>query len=300
MTTDTTDPQPKPKPKPKPAAPARRLVLYAGYTIYQVDVPSPALDQDLYDRSFDEHGVNALDPTLYRSGYNARCAAESDHMHRYPAWVEFRWWPAGAGWRLETITGEDTGVRVGMAVGTKRPLDQDQFDAGPTPQPVEFHDTVAHFVIQRANAMGHHPIDHAVAPGMDRRFVAQHLRKQAQQLDPRPQIVTLCGSTEFMDEFTEVNRRETAAGNVVLSVGCNLKEPHPLWDTEEELEQLKLDLDALHRHKIDMADRVIVVGTRIGTSTRDEIALARQLGKPVAFEHPDVDPDQQTAPTVTR
>lgn len=114
-----------------------------------------------------------------------------------------------------------------------------------------------------------------------------------------PEIVVLCGSTEFMDEFTETNLRLTAGDGldepaIVLSVGCNMKQPHPLWEDPAAAEALKPKLDALHKPKIRLADRVIVVGTRIGDSTRAEIAYARSLGKPVTFTHPEVDPARET------
>ncbi|WP_327670404.1 MULTISPECIES: hypothetical protein [unclassified Streptomyces] len=103
-----------------------------------------------------------------------------------------------------------------------------------------------------------------------------------------PMVVVLCGSTEFMDEFTETNLRQTAMGRIVLSVGCNLKQPHPLWADPADAEALKVRLDRLHRAKIRLADLVIVVGTRIGTSTRAEIDYAHALGKPVDYLHPEV------------
>lgn len=108
-----------------------------------------------------------------------------------------------------------------------------------------------------------------------------------------PVIVVLCGSTEFMDEFTEMNVQQTAKGRIVLSVGCNMKQPHPLWADPADAEELKPRLDALHKAKIRLADRVIVVGSRIGTSTRSEIAYARELGKPVWFQQPEIDPDAE-------
>ena len=108
-----------------------------------------------------------------------------------------------------------------------------------------------------------------------------------------PEIVVLCGSTAFMDEFAEVNLRLTAGAGgrepaIVLSVGCNMKEPHPLWADPADAEALKPRLDGLHKAKIRLADRVIVVGTRVGDSTRSEIAYARSLGKPIAFVHAEV------------
>lgn len=102
-------------------------------------------------------------------------------------------------------------------------------------------------------------------------------------------IVVLCGSTEFMHEFEEANREQTALGRIVLSVGCNMKKPHPLWDTPRKAEEVKARLDALHRDKIKMAHWVLVVGTRVGDSTRAEIDYAISLGKIVAFYHPEVE-----------
>lgn len=101
-----------------------------------------------------------------------------------------------------------------------------------------------------------------------------------------PEIVVLCGSTAFMAEFAEANLRQTVLGRVVLSVGCNMKEPHPLWADPVEAEALKVRLDGLHRAKIRLADQVLVVGTRVGDSTRSEIAYARELGKAVRFVDP--------------
>jgi hypothetical protein len=103
-----------------------------------------------------------------------------------------------------------------------------------------------------------------------------------------PEIVVLCGSTSFMAEFAEANLQQTAAGRIVLSVGCNMKSPHPLWADPVEAEALKVRLDGLHKAKIRLADRVLVVGSRVRDSTRSEIAYARSLGKPVRFVDAEV------------
>jgi len=105
-----------------------------------------------------------------------------------------------------------------------------------------------------------------------------------------PTIICICGSTRFMDAMADADRELTAAGHIVVKPGCNMKDPHPLWATEELAEPLKARLDDLHRAKIRLADEVLVVGDYIGSSTRAEIAYARELGKPVRFTHPDVDP----------
>jgi hypothetical protein len=102
----------------------------------------------------------------------------------------------------------------------------------------------------------------------------------------KPLVVCLCGSTRFMTEMAQANLELTAAGRIVLGPGCDLKQPHPLWDTDTKLQALKPRLDALHRAKIDLADEVVIVSDHtgyVGTSTQDEIAYAEQLGKPVRW-----------------
>ncbi|EFL19871.1 hypothetical protein [Streptomyces sp. C] len=105
-----------------------------------------------------------------------------------------------------------------------------------------------------------------------------------------PRIVAICGSTRFMDEMTKADLRETKAGRIVVKPGCDLKSPHELWSNPAEAQALKVRLDELHRSKILLADEVLVVGDYIGDSTRAEIAYARELGRPVRFTHPEVDP----------
>nr|WP_209311359.1 hypothetical protein [Streptomyces spiramenti] len=106
-----------------------------------------------------------------------------------------------------------------------------------------------------------------------------------------PRIVVICGSTRFVLDMAEADLRETAAGNIVVKPGCDMKSPHELWSDPAEAENLKLRLDDLHRAKIRLADEALVVGDYIGDSTRAEITYARSLGKPVRFTHPEVDPD---------
>lgn len=110
---------------------------------------------------------------------------------------------------------------------------------------------------------------------------ASRVKKAAPATTAR--IVCLCGSTRFMAEMAEANRVLTAGGQIVLAPGCDLKEPHPLWDTDRKRAALKPQLDALHRAKIALADEVVVVTDQsryIGDSTRAEIRYAEQLGKP--------------------
>ena len=99
-----------------------------------------------------------------------------------------------------------------------------------------------------------------------------------------PKIVCLCGSTRFKEEFQQANLEETLKGNIVLSIGCNTKSDVGLGITEEK----KKELDELHKRKIDLADKVLVlnVGGYIGSSTKSEIEYATKHGKPVMYLEP--------------
>jgi len=117
----------------------------------------------------------------------------------------------------------------------------------------------------------------------------------------RPRVVCLCGSTRYWDLMAQANRVETAAGHVVLAPGCDLKRPDQLWADPAGADALKRRLDRLHRHKIELADEVLVVTDAsgyIGSSTRSEIALAKALGKPVRYTDP-AHPDQPVVRTIT-
>jgi len=111
-------------------------------------------------------------------------------------------------------------------------------------------------------------------------------------LPPIPPIVCLCGSTRFYEVFREANLKLTLAGEIVLSIGCDTKSDGDLAATDalgKDPEQFKADLDALHRRKIDLADRVVVVSDStgyFGESTAGEIRYAIEHGKPVEFANP--------------
>lgn len=103
----------------------------------------------------------------------------------------------------------------------------------------------------------------------------------------RPEIVCICGSTRFVDEMSAANRDLTFAGVIVVAPGVFLRAGD--HDADESItNEQKTALDALHLHKIDLADRVLVVnpGGYVGESTSREIAYARATGKPISFTDP--------------
>jgi hypothetical protein len=110
--------------------------------------------------------------------------------------------------------------------------------------------------------------------------------------ETRPEIVVLCGSTRFGQAFRDANLRLTLDGRIVLSIGCDTKSDDELARAGVVFDQALMDrLDELHKRKIDLADRVLVLNVAtpdhpegyIGESTRSEIEYAERLGKPIEY-----------------
>lgn len=94
-------------------------------------------------------------------------------------------------------------------------------------------------------------------------------------------VITLCGSTRFKDQFMSVQKELTLKGNIVISVGLF---GHS-GDEEVWQEGTKEMLDDMHLRKIDMADEIFVINVDgyIGNSTSREIAYAKKCGKPINY-----------------
>lgn len=97
----------------------------------------------------------------------------------------------------------------------------------------------------------------------------------------RPQVITLCGSTRFKEEFDRLDKELTLKGFIVLKPG--------VWAHSGDGIQSALTkrmLDELHKRKIDISDQIIVInkGGYIGESTRSEIDYALNVRKiPVGY-----------------
>lgn len=105
---------------------------------------------------------------------------------------------------------------------------------------------------------------------------------------PRPTIVVLCGSTRFYEHFRQANLRETLAGRIVLSIGCDFKSDADLMAAGElgaDAAVSKVVVDELHKRKIDLADEVLVLNVDgyMGESTRSEVEYAHRLRKPIRW-----------------
>lgn len=95
----------------------------------------------------------------------------------------------------------------------------------------------------------------------------------------QPEVVTICGSMRFRELMLRVAEQETAAGHIVLM-------PFSVVPPAEQAGEFKAMLDQLHRRKIDLSDRVIVVHDETGyygDSTRGEIEYATEHRKAVSF-----------------
>lgn len=131
----------------------------------------------------------------------------------------------------------------------------------------------------------------------------------------RPLITCLCGSTRFWKEYMEVDFKLTTDENrIVLSVGfypritqttvlqdgcmgpqearVNIVDMTQTGNSAEHLgitADKKIELDDLHKRKIDLADEIFVVnvGGYVGDSTKSEIDYANKMGKTIRWLEPD-------------
>lgn len=93
-------------------------------------------------------------------------------------------------------------------------------------------------------------------------------------------VITLCGSTKFKQEFLNVNKWLTLQENVVISVGLfGQVDNEPILIEEKDL------LDKIHFAKIDLANEIFVIDVNgyIGNSTRNEIEYATKQGKNIRY-----------------
>ena len=98
---------------------------------------------------------------------------------------------------------------------------------------------------------------------------------------------------DFTKAYQEANLRETLAGRIVLTIGCDTQTDAELFAdmNHNELKKVKESLDRLHRHKIDLADEILVLnpGGYVGESTKSEIDYAVRQDKKVRWwESPHV------------
>lgn len=103
-------------------------------------------------------------------------------------------------------------------------------------------------------------------------------------LASRPQIVTLCGSTRFVDEFNRFRQYFTLKGMIVLSIEIVTTQQRD-EDPQHVNRPNKEMLDRLHLEKIKISDSIFVInkGGYIGESTLKEIEFAQAIRLPIEY-----------------
>lgn len=99
-------------------------------------------------------------------------------------------------------------------------------------------------------------------------------------IEMKREIITLCGSTRFKEQFKEVEKKLTLQGKIVL--------PPAIYGKSEGIvysEELSRNLFDLQIDKIRISHGIFVmdVDGYIGESTRKEIEFAKGLGKFVKY-----------------
>lgn len=91
-------------------------------------------------------------------------------------------------------------------------------------------------------------------------------------------VITLCGSTKYMDEFRLVERTLNLSGGIVISPGT-FSQSECIPSDILTLEVMKRIVD-MHWQKIDMADAICIVHPSYqGESTKNEIKYAKNHNK---------------------
>ena len=107
-------------------------------------------------------------------------------------------------------------------------------------------------------------------------------------------VITICGSSRFKKEILEVARDLTLQGHIVLA-------PFVYHHAEEDelTTETKIQLDNLHREKINMSDAIFVVNVNsyIGESTYGEIDWANRMKKQIFFLVEPPKPAEQPSET---
>lgn len=128
--------------------------------------------------------------------------------------------------------------------------------------------------------LGEIPVINSVLVSEDGQFGATVYREDEEDASAKVEVVTICGSTKFKNEWEQAIAELEVQGKAVFSVGSFMHADNIEFDPET-----KERLDALHKAKIAMSDSIYVinVGGYIGESTRSEISLAESLGLRIEY-----------------
>lgn len=94
-------------------------------------------------------------------------------------------------------------------------------------------------------------------------------------------IITLCGSTKFKDDFIRIQKQLTLEGNIILTVGLyGHSGDNEVWNPG-----VKEMMDDMHKRRILMSDEIYVINKNnyIGESTKSEIEFAKKYNKKITY-----------------
>jgi len=93
-------------------------------------------------------------------------------------------------------------------------------------------------------------------------------------------VICLCGSTRFLDEFKKIKFSCEASGAIVFTPEVY----HHYHNLELTTYQVEV-LNELHKLKIGLSDYIIIINVDgyIGESTQDEIEYAKELNIPIYY-----------------
>lgn len=103
------------------------------------------------------------------------------------------------------------------------------------------------------------------------------------------EVVTLCGSTKFKDDFLKMSKILTLQGYICILPGVF---GHS-GDNEAMNSYTKKMLDDMHKRKIDMSDGIYVININgyIGDSTKSEIEYAQSKKKWITYMETPIEED---------
>lgn len=101
----------------------------------------------------------------------------------------------------------------------------------------------------------------------------------------RPTVITVCGSSRFVEQMAVVRWELEKQGNITLGLHLLPAAYAQCQDHIAEEQGVAAQMDELHLRKIDMSDKIFVVNVDgyIGESTAREIAYAKARAIPVVY-----------------
>jgi len=122
-------------------------------------------------------------------------------------------------------------------------------------------------------------------------WILDLLNEAVKEKDDRPKIVCFCGSSRFVAQMAVLMWEYEKQG--IIAMGLHLLPDEAVKRPDGSIIEHHLaeeqgvapKMDELHLRKIDLADEVFVVNIDgyIGDSTRNEIAYATKVHKPVIY-----------------